>query len=153
MIRAVTFTCNKASAAQVEEHLIHCDSYFTTPLSARVNIADYALKITTRAVRFEAWQTSELIGLVAMYINQESERAFITSVSVLPSHQGKGIAASILEQSIICARQMCMSGIELEVEHGNVAAQHLYLRKGFKMEQKPTYITTMLLNIREYADE
>ena len=91
---AVEYLTNKASVAEIADHLLRCDTDFVPPLVGRVEITDYAKKIANMAMRFEAWAGGTLIGLVAAYCNhQESRIAYITSVSVLRAWMGKGIAA------------------------------------------------------------
>ncbi len=52
---AVKYFLNKATTAQIIDHLQRCNADFIPPLSGRTNIDDYALKITNKATRFEAW--------------------------------------------------------------------------------------------------
>jgi len=88
MSKTLVFTSSQASEVEIAEHLAHCDADFLPPLSSRVEIVDYARKIVAQAARFEAWSGGRLVGLVAMYCNdQERQIAYITSVSVLSKRQ------------------------------------------------------------------
>ena len=90
MQAAVDYLSNKASEAEIAEHLSRCDADFVPPLSGRVEINDYAKKIASKATRFEAWSGGTLVGLVAAYCNdQEKHIAYITSVSVLRNGRAK----------------------------------------------------------------
>jgi GNAT superfamily N-acetyltransferase/SAM-dependent methyltransferase len=123
---------NRASAAQTAAHLRACDESFVPPLNARVNIDDYARKLGDHAQRFEAWADGELIGLVAAYCNApDRQRAFITSVSVLPSWQGRGVASQLLAQCLEYLRHLGFARVELETDDHNSAAHRLYARHGF----------------------
>jgi ribosomal protein S18 acetylase RimI-like enzyme len=125
----------EASASQIAEHLRRGEADFIPPLAERMDIDDYARKIATRAVRFEAWAGDTLVGLVAVYRNDPDRRvAFVTSVSVVPEHRGRGIAATLLASAIDDARREGFGRIALEVSRANATALRLYSNAGFKME-------------------
>jgi ribosomal protein S18 acetylase RimI-like enzyme/2-polyprenyl-3-methyl-5-hydroxy-6-metoxy-1,4-benzoquinol methylase len=128
------YVLNKASAAQIADHLLHCDADFVPPLSGRVEINDYARKIVSKATRFEAWSGSTLVGLVAAYCNdQENRIAYISSVSVLRAWTGKGIASRLMSQCIEHAKASGMRQIGLEVAGDNTPAIKLYEKGGFEI--------------------
>ena len=134
MSNAEIYLCNKASAAQIAEHLLRCDADFVPPLSGRVDIYDYSQKIASKATRLEAWSGGTLVGLVAVYCNdQESRIAYITSVSVLQAWTGKGIAACLMSQCIEHAKASGMRQISLEVAGDNAPAIKLYKKSGFEV--------------------
>ena len=132
MSAAVEYLSNKASGAEIAQHLLRCDADFMPPLSSRVEITDYAQKIASKATRFEAWSDGTLIGLVAVYCNDQEKRiAYITSVSMLREWTGKGIAARLISRCIEHARASGMRQIDLEVESNNAPAIKLYEKNGF----------------------
>ncbi len=128
----VEYLSNQASEEQIAQHLSQCDADFVPPLSGRLDINDYAHKIASKAVRFEAWSGSTLIGLVAAYCNDhKTHTAYITSVSVLKKWTGKGIAAHLIEQCVKHAKTTGMQQISLEVASDNAPAIKLYEKNGF----------------------
>lgn len=132
MSEAVELRANRAGVAELTAHLSRCDAAFVPPLSGRVAIDAYAQKMMDKAMRFEAWHAGELVGLVATYCNDPEKRtAFITSVSVLPSWQGRGIAAKLMAHCIDHVRGQGFGYIELEVDQRNLAAVTLYEKYGF----------------------
>lgn len=132
MSAPVEYLSNKASEAEIAEHLSRCDAEFVPPLSGRVEISDYARKIASKAVRFEAWSCDTLVGLAAAYCNEQEKRiAYITSVSVLKAWTGKGIAARLVGQCVEHAKISGMRQISLEVASGNTPAIKLYKKSGF----------------------
>jgi ribosomal protein S18 acetylase RimI-like enzyme len=142
----VEYLLNKASEAEISEHLTECDSDFTPPLSGRVEINNYAMKIANKAIRFEAWSDRKLIGLIAAYCNnQESRNAYITSVSVLREWTGKGIAAHLMNQCIEYVKAMGMRQISLEVANGNAHAIKLYKKTGFVLSDANAPFVSMNL--------
>jgi ribosomal protein S18 acetylase RimI-like enzyme len=123
---------NRAGAAVVGAHLRACDASFVPPLSERVDLDAYAAKIVSRTERFEVWSGDLLAGLVAAYCNDPERRAaFVTSVSVLPSCQGRGLASRLLRATIEHVRQAGFGHLELEVDARNTVALFLYQRHGF----------------------
>jgi len=149
MSAAVEYRSNKASEAEIAEHLIRCDANFVPPLSARVKISVYAKKIAGKAERFEAWADGKLVGLVAVYYNDQGARsAFITSVSVLPAWSGNGIATRLLDQCIEHSQASGMRRINLEVASGNGPALHLYAKRGFVAGESNAQFVCMSLNLK-----
>jgi len=123
---------NRATEAQIAEHLLCCDADFVPPLSGRVGIGNYARKLASKAERFEAWAGGVLVGLVAVYCDDTERRAaFITSVSVLRELHGQGIALRLLEQGIGHVKELGFERLELEVDRGNASAINLYEKTNF----------------------
>lgn len=149
MSEAIEFGLNKASEAQIAEHLLRCDADFVPPLSDRVEINDYAKKITSKATRFEAWSGDKLVGLVAAYCNDWEQRiAYITSVSVSREWMGKGIAARLVGQCVEHAKVSGMRQISLEVANDNVPAIGLYEKSGFIAGKTNVPFVTMELYLK-----
>jgi len=128
----INFMVNCSTASDITAHLLRADSYFEPPLSSRVDIHDYSKKLNDKAVRFEAWISADLVGLVAIYCNQfKDSKAFVSSVSVLPESQGQGIASHLMRQ---CINHLEIGGfyhLGLEVDKRNLSALSLYRRLGF----------------------
>ena len=148
MSNLVDYSLNQASAAEIAEHLLCCDADFMPPLSGWVEISEYAQKIVSKAVRFEAWSGSTLVGLVAAYCNDQEELiAYITSVSVLKAWTGKGIAACLVGQCSEHAKVLGMRQISLEVVSDNTPAIKLYEKCGFVAGKANAPFVTMGLNL------
>lgn len=149
MNEPIEFLLNKASAAQIAEHLLRCDADFVPPLSGRVEIRDYAQKIASKATRFEAWTGGTLVGLVAAYCNDQEKRiAYITSVSVLKAWSGKGIAAGLVGQCVEHAKASGMRQVSLEVAGDNAPAIKLYEKSGFVAGKANAPLVTMNLYLK-----
>jgi ribosomal protein S18 acetylase RimI-like enzyme len=128
----VSIDSNRASVAAIRSHLADCDAGFVPRLSSRVDLDAYARKIADHAERIEAWSSGRLIGLIAVYCNDAaSGHAYVTSMSVLPSHQGLGIASGLLQRCLEHVRQCGFQCVDLELDARNLAAGRLYRRHGF----------------------
>lgn len=146
MNAAIEYLLNKASAAQIAEHLLRCDADFVPPLSGRVEIVNYAQKIASKATRFEAWSGGMLVGLAAAYCNdQERCIAYITSVSVLREWTRNRVAARLVDQCIQHAKASGMRQISLEVMENNAPAIKLYEKSGFVAGKTNAFFITMSL--------
>ncbi|HZQ59761.1 MAG TPA: GNAT family N-acetyltransferase [Casimicrobiaceae bacterium] len=131
MTTPLAYLRNRASEADIAAHLRRCDEAFVPALGTRVDIDDYAQKLASRSVRFEAWH-DELVGLLAVYCNDEARQlAFITSISVLPHWRRRGIASHLLHDCVRYLRQGGFAQVQLEVDARNAAAVAMYARHGF----------------------
>jgi ribosomal protein S18 acetylase RimI-like enzyme len=102
------------------------------PLKLRVDLLDYARRITDNTVTFEAWTGNSLSGLVAAYLNDgEGRCGFITSVSVDASVAGQGLATVLLRQCLAAALEEGFESLSLEVSADNQPAIAIYRKLGF----------------------
>ena len=150
MNEQVEFGLNKASKAELAQHLLACDANFIPQLSYRVDIEKYAEKIAQSAMRFEAWFDGKLVGLVATYFNDKEKKcAFITSVSVLQEWGGRGLASQLMERCIKHAKLTNMKQLSLEVASNNHIAIKLYERNGFSASKAESSFISMNLYLTE----
>ena len=146
----IQFREGTATKEEIRGHLEQCDADFRPNLSSKVNIEQYATKIRSRAQTFEAWLRNDLIGLVAIYLNDRTTRtAFVTSVSVSRQFTGRGIAAALLGRALERARQTGMVAVRLEVGTTSVDAIRLYTNLGFAEIACTAESVSMELEIRE----
>lgn len=149
MSAGVEYLLDKASAAEIAEHLARCDADFVPPLSSRVEISNYAQKIANNATQFEAWSTGTLVGLAAVYCNNKEKRtAYITSISVLKAWAGKGIAACLMNRCIEHAKALGMKQVSLEVAEENTPAIRLYEKNGFVVGRANAPFVSMHLYLK-----
>lgn len=138
---------DSASAGQLAALLRRCDAAFVPPLSTRVDIDAYAVKIAAHAVRFEAWAGAAPVALLAAYCNDaEAGVAYITSVSVAPEWARRGIAGTLLSACIRHARGAGMGQLALEVDAANTPALGLYRQHGFTAGPGAGRMTLNLMN-------
>ena len=148
MKESMTYLTNVATATQIAGHLACCDTYFVPTLSGRVQIVDYAQKIASRAIRFEAWSENTLVGLVAAYSDDRQRRmAYITTVSILPEWTRRGIATRLVLSAVEYARLQRLRRISLEVARDQRSAIHLYEKCGFSADETQEPIVSMHLNL------
>lgn len=118
--------------AEILAHLTRCDRDFSPPLHTWVDVERYSTKIAARAVRFEAWQGENLVGLVAAYLNdREARSGYITNASVLREFTHRGIGTKLVTEALEYARAEGFETVSLEVTGTNVVAIRLYEKLGF----------------------
>ncbi len=142
---SLRFAHNLSGAAEIGRHLEACSASFVPPLHTRIAIPDYAAKLAARAERFEAWDGSGLIGLVAMYCAIDSRQAFVSNVSVEPRFARQGIARRLLGSAIAHAQQHVAS-IALEVDR-RASALALYRQFRFDVERETGDTIILRLNL------
>lgn len=148
---ALEYAVSRACEKQVFEHLVRCDSRYHPPLSQRVDISEYARKLRTRAETLEAWHGGELVGVVAIYINEAPAEAFVSSVSVDDGFAGRGIGSRLVNDAIALARLRGAGGISLEVSPHNLQAIQLYEKHGFRITKDDPQTLHMHLSLSEQA--
>ncbi|MCP1549335.1 MULTISPECIES: GNAT family N-acetyltransferase [Methylorubrum] len=122
---------SRSGADDIRAHLMACASTFTPPLDWRVVIPDYATKLATCSERFEAWDGTALIGLVAVYCNDPIRAtAFVTSVSIVPERTREGLGRRLLTAAITHVHSLGFARIALSVDR-EAAALALYHGLGF----------------------
>ena len=127
---------NTASLEKLMTFFHEVDNLFVPPLRTHVNsIDEYAIKLKDNADVFEAWSGDELIGIAAVYLNNNATKVgFITSVVVLKEYQKLGIARVLIRIAIEYAKKKGFKRLELEVNKDNERAYNLYSEFGFTVE-------------------
>lgn len=146
----ISYQVNSASIEQIFLHLNECDNLFLPPLSETIDLAAYSQKIKNNAETFEAWSCNRLIGLFAVYCNDLiTKKAFITNVSVVSDFSGKQVATTLMNSVLRRMYENNITAIELEVTEENTKAISLYVKHGFKIEQKKDAKIKMTKRINE----
>ncbi len=136
----------------IAKFLGELDNHFTPSLSQRVNIEQYAKKISQYADIFNLWYQGELIGSVAIYLNNK-EKGFITSYAIKPDYQKKGCGKKLWEYIVQEADKRGIREIFLDVHKDNHKAQDFYNRLGFMIECIENDWIKMIYIIRSKEEE
>ena len=126
------FRIDTSDSGKIERHLRACDHMFHPLLSSRVDIPAYSAKLAGSARRVEAWEGTELAGLVAGYVNASSGEFFISNVSVLEALSGRGLATRLMRRAMDDAVSSGCNTVRLEVSEDATAANRLYKALGFE---------------------
>jgi len=106
------------------------DESFSIPWTRKAFIDE--LLENKRAVYFVALINGRVAGYGGMWhvINE----GHITNIAVAQGFRRQGVGDAIVKEIERYARELEMIGLTLEVRIGNLAAQKLYFRNGFKAE-------------------
>jgi ribosomal protein S18 acetylase RimI-like enzyme len=127
----ISYKIKEANETDIHHHLMKCSDSFVPALDTRINIKEYATKIFDKAITFEAWDLKDLIGLIAVYLNNDTKIAFITNVSVVGEYKGFGIAGELLKMCINHTEFNSFKEIRLEVNKDNFPAINFYKKHKF----------------------
>lgn len=116
--------------ARLRKVLTELDRVIIPPLSDRVDLNEYAVKLAALADIFYLKKDNQDIGNCAVYLNS-TERGFISSIAVKKEYQGKGLGRNLLEKVRDIADSRGISEIRLEVFKNNSHAIVFYERMGF----------------------
>lgn len=132
----VTYQQSSATLADIETHLQICSADFLPPLESRVDLQAYAAKLHSNAITYEAWHKRHLVGLIALYRNDATKVAFISSVSTTAPFRRYGLARTLLTRALMHLERDGYRSVELEVDHRSDAARRLYQSFDFVERQE-----------------
>src|SRR5436309_6960124 len=131
-IAALRYEVRTASREDIRLHLLSCKDNFCPPLGQRIDIDEYADKLSEKSMTFEAWSDETLIGLVAAYFNDpDGSSAYVTNVSVIMDFAGQGVASRLMNSCLDYAKESGFRTLTLEVSPSNDSAIGLYEKLGF----------------------
>ncbi|AFJ01909.1 acetyltransferase [Methylophaga frappieri] len=108
------------------------DSDFYDPLSERVNLFDYAKKLSDKAKNlFLVAEEQVDVAHFAFYLNEQQKSLFITSISIKKVFQGIGLGSYLLTALKRYARDTNYRLIELEVDSRSQSLIHFYKKNEF----------------------
>ncbi|MDO8254152.1 GNAT family N-acetyltransferase [Shewanella algae] len=119
---------------QVLEFLLEVDSEFSPPLSSKLDLELYAIKIVNNAIIIsDIHNGNELRGMAATYANEERKHtAYLTFIGVKKCFRGLGIARSMINATEAQLLKAGFSILRLEVYKENRAIE-LYKDIGFEV--------------------
>ena len=122
------------------------DSIFDIPLSEKVNIEEYTLKLYTYADFFVCYDDDRIVGMICCYMNRPPE-AYISHVCVSYEYQGKGIFKELFAILKYVCHTFSIKQILLEVGLINIKAQKAYRKEGFciKTQMESSFIMALSL--------
>lgn len=144
----IIYKIKTVNAQEILAHLKECNDDFCPPLIERVNLEEYSRKLLEKSVTFEAWNENFLVGLLAAYFSQNTDRSvFITNVSVLKKFMGMGVASELLGQCIKYAAGKKIMELKLEVNKESARAIRLYGKFDFVIDDVSEGFVKMKLKL------
>ena len=125
-----------------------CDNLFIPKLSSIVNLKEYSEKLSKKSIQFCHYVNGNLVGMLAMYANDFTEKtAFITIMVLIKEYQGRGLAKQLLIDAIKYAKNLGFKKVRLEVYNKNIKAINLYKKLGFRKHMNKTDSVILFLEI------
>ena len=119
------------SESRVFNYLKKNNHLFIPELSSKVSLYEYSNKISKFAKVFFLNRNNIDIAMAAFYVNSQTQKAYITSISIIQEYQKKGIGVQLLNKVEEVSKLCAMKFIELEVDKRNHQAISLYKKLGF----------------------
>lgn len=121
----------KMAKEEVFNYLTTMNSQFEPNLSLQIDdMSSYSLKLSSNA-RFITSTYNK--ALIAYYVNNTNNTAYIPLIWVDIDIQSKGVASQMLDYLHKILKAEGYKTVSLEVFTNNVKAKNLYIRKGYKM--------------------
>lgn len=144
----IDFKMQKSKVEDIYTHLLNIDTDIIPKLSSSVNLEEFSKKVFDNTIRFEAWHTDKLIGLISVYYNDFDTRiGFINHVGVLREYRGFRISDTLLTSAVRYGSDKGFKSLKLEVSEESNAAKQLYVKHGFKVEKINNTAVKMYKNL------
>lgn len=138
------------SSDRLEAMLRALSGDYVPPLDTIVDIREYSEKLLKNAEVLLARVGDLDVGVLGIYVNDTiSKVGFISTIGVIPTYRGRGLALALLTRADSIATEAHMESIKLEVGSSNVAALTLYQRHGFLPQGKSASENTDSLVLRK----
>ena len=129
-----------SDSKRLEKILWKLDEDIIPKLSERVNIEEYAKKLSANAEVFYVKHKDIDIGNCAVYMNN-GETGFISSIAIKKEWQNKGIGNFLWKKIVVLANTRGIRTIELMVNKNNYKAIRFYNHLHFtELEIKTEWI-------------
>lgn len=111
--------------------LIENSDEFTPPLSQRINLNEYAVKLYNKTKIFSYTIDNHLVAVICVYVNCPPV-AYISFVLCDKKHQRHGIMRQLYSEAEHGIKQAGCNIINLKTDYTNTPAQKFYIKNGFR---------------------
>ena len=125
----------RLSYEEVYEFLKATDKEFDVPLSEKVNLSDYASKLSKLSSFSYCIDNGHIVAMISCYVNCPPV-GYISNVCIMNQYQGCGLFTKLLSKLKIESRQLGITYFRLEVNIDNINARHVYEHVGFDYESQ-----------------
>lgn len=123
-------------AALLEKYLIDFEVCFPH-LKEKVNINEFAIKLTKYAENYIMLECGKPIGITCFYANDsENFCGYITLIGIMPQTQKGGFGKQLMFFTLAKMQEKGMKKAKLEVDSDNINAQGFYYHLGFENEKE-----------------
>lgn len=118
---------------EVYEFLKDTDEEFDVPLSEKVNLSEYASKLSKLSSFSYCIDNGHIVAMISCYVNRPPV-GYISNVCIMRQYQGKGLFTKLLSKLKDESRLLGITYFRLEVNVDNINARHVYEHVGFDYE-------------------
>lgn len=130
--------CEASDGEALTALLYRLDATFPIPLSRKTDLSVYGAKLLAQGAVCGAWENGDPVGLCGFYANDlQTKKAYVAVLGVLETHQRRGIARRLLQDSLALCRQAGMQECCLFTHQTNLGAIALYRSFGFAASVTP----------------
>ena len=101
------------------------DTVFQTPLSQKVNLSEYARKLSDYSMFSYCEIEGRIVGMISCYVNRPPV-SYISNVCVRGEYQHRGVFSGMFRLLIAELKQRGIKTVRLEVNDQNENAQEVY---------------------------
>ena len=121
-----------------------------TPLSQRVELNQYAQKVTENGNILAISKNNKIRAAILFYANDSNKkRAYITLIATTPQYKKSGYGSQLLNAAELKAQEAGMKYMTLETDFSNTQAIAFYAKRGYKVE----YVNSKIHMIKELTKE
>ena len=120
------------SLEQLYDFVVTIDHDFPVPLSDKVNLKDYSLKLYNNGDIFAAIIDNKIAGMIAGYNNDhQSKESYISLLAILKEYRGQAISKQLIFTFIETSIKKKMEKISVYTHKTNTISIKLYTEMGF----------------------
>ena len=133
---------------EFHNYLKEVDNLLIPPLSSRVNLAEYAKKVTSKAVMFVAKDGADWVGVEAVYFNEYPEFSFTTHLSVKKEYQNNSmVGTELMLRQLRYLKKNRTKGLRFSIRKSNTQLLNYHLKTGGRIVAEHTYPGTDIVEV------
>jgi len=124
------------------------DNLITPKLSSRVNLEEYAKKVTKNATMFVAKKEKEWIGVEALYYNPYPDYSYSTYLCIKKEYQNNsnvGIDLMLRQRQFLKKNQT--KGLRFAIRKSDAALLNYHLKTGGRIISEHTFPNTDIVEV------
>ena len=148
-IKYFTYLPNSKDYHEFLTFLEDTDDLIDPHISTRVNLEDYAKKVTRFATMFVAKKGEEWIGVEAVYFNEYPEFSFSTYLCIKEKYQSNsnvGMDLMLMQRRFL--KEHHTKGLRFDIRKSNAALLNYHLKTGGRIISEHTYPGTDIVEVR-----
>lgn len=142
---------NNASRQQIQSFLEEIESNFEPPLGQRLNIQEYAQKLSNKARVLYYKEEERIVSAILYYINTEQKTAYIPVLGSIFGFEGKGLMRVLMDKLEETLFASDCESLGLETWLGS-RALNIYIKRGFYVSSITEHRELNRINVTLYKD-